>query len=529
MAKNIKSVGVLVAICAVVALLLALVNQITAPIIEENERIKAAKALQEVLPGSKTFEQVDLSEYEGKLPASVIEVHKADGDKGYVIKLAVKGYKPDLTIMCGVTPDGIVKGAKCVSSGETNGAEKDYGKNFVGKDAAGVNAVDTISGSTMTTSAYKQAIKDALNTVSALKGEVVDLRTDEEKAVDQLKEDLGATEEVDLSEHTLPDSVTKVMKGDKGYVVYLTVKGWEEGMEIVCGVSTDNKIVGAVCLKSNETKVEEKTYGENFVGKDLAGVEAVDTIAGVTETTKAYKQAVKDALNVAAIVSGGSADLRTEEEKFNDNLKAALPAADAFVKQAIADGNHAIDFIYAATNNAGYVYVIDGTTFVGVDAQGNITTEGVDADTAELVKDKALLAASHVAIDTTDTGINQNVTSVQKTIAGNYVIEVNGLGFAYFGGEHVPGRNIPIKICTVISPEGVMLECLTVSQEESKDYGAVCGEESYYGQFDGKTIDNYKEVDIVGSPTYRVTNDGYLKAIERCFKAVEILEGGAEE
>ena len=44
MVKNIKSVGVLVAICAVVALLLALTNQITAPVIKDNEARKAAAA-----------------------------------------------------------------------------------------------------------------------------------------------------------------------------------------------------------------------------------------------------------------------------------------------------------------------------------------------------------------------------------------------------------------------------------------------------------------------------------------------------
>ena len=70
--------------------------------------------------------------------------------------------------------------------------------------------------------------------------------------------------------------------------------------------------------------------------------------------------------------------------------------------------------------------------------------------------------------------------------------------------------------------------CNNASQQESTGYGAVCGEESYYGQFDGKTIENYKDVDIVGSPTHKITDNGYLQAIERCFKAVEILEGGAK-
>ena len=154
MIKNIKSVCVLVAICTVVALLLALTNQITAPIIAKNEALKASGALRKVMPEGKAFEQLNMDYYKGKLPSSVTEVHKETKGKGYVIQLSVKGFKPDMVIMCGVTTDGKITGATCLSSNETNGAEKDYGKKFVGKDAAGVDAVDTDGGSTYTTEAY---------------------------------------------------------------------------------------------------------------------------------------------------------------------------------------------------------------------------------------------------------------------------------------------------------------------------------------------------------------------------------------
>ena len=337
-------------------------------------------------------------------------------------------------------------------------------------------------------------------------------------------------EKVDISSYTLPSTVTEVYKEAKGgYVVTLTTAGYGSGLVIMCGVSPDGTVTGAVCLGSSETLGKEKTFGENFTGKDAAGVDAIDTISGATETTAAYKSAVKDALNAAVILGGGEADLRSPEEIFADNLKEALPSAEGeFVKQAIADKDAQIDFIYVAKNGAGYVYVIGEDTFIGIDAEGNLTATGYDDATIELVTEKVALAASHTKVDTTDSGINKNITSVQKTEEGNYVIEVNGLGFAYFGDEshYVEGKDIPIQICVVISPEGVMLECLTVAHQESSGYGAACGEESYYGQFDGKTADNYKDVDIVGSPTYGITNSGYLKAIERCFDAVKILEGG---
>lgn len=393
MVKNLKSVAILVAICTVVALLLAVTNQFTAPIIEKNSAAAADKALLEVMPDGTGFEPVDLSTY--TLPSTVTEAYKETSGKGHVIKLTTTGYGT--------------------------------------------------------------------------------------------------------------------------------------GMVIMCGVSADNKVTGAVCLSSNETLGKEKEYGVNFTGKDAAGVEATDTIGGATMTTGAYKNAIKDALNAVLILGGGEADLRSPEEIFADNMNEALPAANGeFTKLVVADDNHAIDFIYAANNGTGYVYVIEDKTFVVVGAAGNVVPADIDADTAARAQAAAALAIAQTTVDTTNSGINENITAVQKTAAGNYIIQINGLGFAYFGDEshYVPGKNIPIQICAVISPEGVMLNCLTISQQESKGYGAVCGEESYYGQFDGKTIDTYKEVDGIAGAT--ITTNGYMKAIERCFKAVEILEGGAK-
>ena len=388
MKKSIKSIIVLVGICTVMTVLLALVNSITAPIIQENQNAAANAALLEVMPEGKNFEAVDLSAYE--LPATVTQAHKEEGG-GFVIQLTTTGYGNNFVIICGVRADGTVSGAKCLSSTETLG--------------------------------------------------------------------------------------------------------------------------------------KEKTYGENFTDKNAEQVAAVETISGATKTTQAYKDAIKDAINAAIILSGGSADLRTEEEIFADNLAAALPAANGeFIKMPVF-GDDVIDFVYAAKNDSGFVYVSD-KTFIGVDANGEVLTEGVSADNATLAKAKAELAKTQTTIDTADRGINKNITMVQKTAQGNYIININGIGFAYLGDDHAyqPGRNIPIEICVVITPEGTIQKCLTVAHEESGGYGAVCGEESYYSQFDGKTSESYKEVDGISGAT--ITTNGYMKAIERAFEAVRILEGG---
>lgn len=347
--------------------------------------------------------------------------------------------------------------------------------------------------------------------------------------------DADGFETLDLSKYNnLPASIAEAHRetSNQGYALKLVFpSGYNPGDTILmCGVTADGTIKQIQYISTtDDRKAEAKAYGAQFVGKTIDTYNEVETIAQATVTTTTYRNAIKDALNAVAIFGGAEVDTRTDEEKFNDNLADALPAADAFVKQAIADENAAIDFIYAAENGAGYVYVID-ETFIAVDAEGNVLTETPNSYYAAQAGTAAALAAAHTAVDITGKGINENVTSVQKNAQGNYVIEVNGLGFGWFGDPdyYQPAKNIPIKICTVVSPDGTMLECLTVSHQESGGYGAVCGEESYYGQFDGKTADTYQDVDIVGSPTYKITNKGYLNAIQRCFETVAILEGGAK-
>ena len=129
-------------------------------------------------------------------------------------------------------------------------------------------------------------------------------------------------------------------------------------MVIMCGVSTDGVVTGAVCTSSNETLGKEKTYGEVFADKNAEEVEATDIIAGATKTTEAYKNAVKDAPNTVIILGGGNVDIRTEEEILADNLSAALPAADGkFEKWFMVEALEGIDAVYVAENAAGYVFV----------------------------------------------------------------------------------------------------------------------------------------------------------------------------
>lgn len=329
-------------------------------------------------------------------------------------------------------------------------------------------------------------------------------------------------EKLDLSTYTLPATVTDAYKeAGGGYVFQLKTTGYGSDFIIMCGVNADGTISGTVCLSSTETLGHEKTFGANFTGKDAAGVDAVDTISGATKTTQAYKNAMKDALNAAIILGGGSVDLRDPQQILNDNLSAALPAGEGkFTKLFIAEVIEGIDAVYTADNGKGYVFVI-GEEFIPVDESGN-------TDNATVKTAYDILVAStteDIAIDPNDATLKY-ITSAKKTASGNFIFEVKGPGYGIKGGdEYHPASGEYIIVRVSMTPEGKIIDTFTVSQEESKGIGDACADEKFYGQFDGKTESDYKDIDAIAGAT--MTTDGYLTAIERAFAALNTLKGGS--
>ena len=335
-------------------------------------------------------------------------------------------------------------------------------------------------------------------------------------------------ESVDLSEYTLPSTVSEIYKetSGKGHVVKLVTSGYGTDMVIMCGVNAEGVVTGAVCLSSNETLSKEKTYGENFVSKDAEGVEAVDTIGGATKTTAAYKNAVKDALNTAIILGGGSVDVRTEEEILNDNLSAALPAAEGkFEKVFVVEVLENIDDVYKAENGEGFVFV-SGENFVGVKYNGVVVAEGVENPEAYSVALSHIDGTEFEEIDLSAyPELEKTTISAKKTLTGNYVVETKGAGYGIKGGnEYHPASGEYIVVRVAMTPDGKILDCITVSEGETDGLGDACADEKFYGQFAGKTQENYTEIDAIGGAT--MTTNGYLQAIERAYEAVNVLRGG---
>ena len=249
MNKNVKNIVVLTSVCAVVALLLAVTNYITAPIIAKQQEAAANEALLVVMPGGEDFNAVDLTAY--ALPATVTEAY-SEKNGGYVFKLTTTGYSSGMVIMCGVDASGKVTGATCLSSGETLGYEKTYGDTVVGATADSVDALDTVGGATKTTAAYRGAVKDALNAAIILGGGSGDIRSEEEILADNLTAALPAGEgkftSVFITEEL--NDISAIYAADNG-AGYVYVSG-----EHFVGVDRDGNVVSEVS-EELRTKVSD--------------------------------------------------------------------------------------------------------------------------------------------------------------------------------------------------------------------------------------------------------------------------------
>ncbi len=157
----IKPIAVLGAICLVVTALLAYINSVTSPIILAAEQKAAEEARLEVMPEANSFEKID-----SELPEGVTEAYLADNG-GYVIMLTTKGYGGDIRLICGIL-DGRLTKIKTLSHSETSGIgskvvdnASGYSDNYAGKNAAECEDVDTVTGATISSTAYKKAIANA--------------------------------------------------------------------------------------------------------------------------------------------------------------------------------------------------------------------------------------------------------------------------------------------------------------------------------------------------------------------------------
>ncbi len=301
-----KPIIVLAGICMIVAVLLAGVNMLAAPIIKEREEQKIYDSFRVVLDG--TFEDKEIPEGAPESITAMYKVTENGSLKGHVVTVVRKGYASDIYVTVGIDADGKVTKAVVTSQAETHGkgGMADYPDNFAGKDETTAEEVETFTGATVSSTAIKNAIIDALKCVSGTATEP------EEKPIEPAREEseiISLSKElvegsVDFEQVELEDAPKNLIRlyketSGKGYIMYIVVPGdyVPVATEAIVHVDMNGKIVKTNLLQWVVGHgVEVGDFANGFNGKDNGTVGDVELVSGATGTSSDFRNAVKEAL-----------------------------------------------------------------------------------------------------------------------------------------------------------------------------------------------------------------------------------------
>ena len=187
MNKILKNTLILTAITVISGLALGLVYEVTKEPIAKAQAAEKQEACALAFPEADSFESMEIDKEaasqavkEMGVNATVDEVYSAkmgDSEVGYVITTTDKdGYGGDVQISVGVMKDGSVNAISILSLNETAGlgmrakepkfynqyAEKKTDRFYVSKDGGDGQAIDALSGATITSRAVTGAVNTAL-------------------------------------------------------------------------------------------------------------------------------------------------------------------------------------------------------------------------------------------------------------------------------------------------------------------------------------------------------------------------------
>lgn len=162
-------------ISAIVTLLLAVTNSVTAPKIEQLQIETANKTKAQVLSVATSFSEEKTVDLNGTTYTYYEGYNDSKNIVGYVFTTSAKGYGGDISTMVGVKNDGTVSGVDFLSISETaglgmNADSDDFKSQFVGKSGViGVNKntstdteIQALTGATITSKAVTNTVNIAL-------------------------------------------------------------------------------------------------------------------------------------------------------------------------------------------------------------------------------------------------------------------------------------------------------------------------------------------------------------------------------
>ena len=165
--KLLKTILILLIIVAVFGGVMFGLNFYTGPIIEANNAGAANDRLNAVMPGGSAYE--DITATLSDVPASVVKVHREANGLGYVIEAQASSSYTGATpmdIVIGVDSTGKICGIKLFAHSESLIFGEDYPSTYIGQDSA-LADVGLYAGSTFSSTAFKNAVSEAMGVLAA--------------------------------------------------------------------------------------------------------------------------------------------------------------------------------------------------------------------------------------------------------------------------------------------------------------------------------------------------------------------------
>ena len=165
--------GALLLVCAVVALVLSFVNNVTRDRIAQNEAKQKKDAIIALFGSEKVeYTELDRIESDGENVDALYRVTQDGVTLGYCVSVRSPGFGGDVSMMVAMTEEKTVLGVKIVSMSETPGIgtkvdDAEYLSQYAGADLSlTATDVDVVSGATKSSKAVLNGVIDALEALN---------------------------------------------------------------------------------------------------------------------------------------------------------------------------------------------------------------------------------------------------------------------------------------------------------------------------------------------------------------------------
>ena len=227
--------------------------------------------------------------------------------------------------------------------------------------------------------------------------------------------DSGEFKEIELSENA-PETVTGLFSevNGKGYAITLeTSSSYSKSpMTFTVGINAEGKITGIEITNYSETKDFGK-YPEDYIGKD-SSLEGVDLFAGVTYSSKAFKEAVADAFAALSEVNSDIGGEIVEDKPYepSEEILSKVFADATFEKLELSGEYSAVTAIYkvegkglaVAIETSSQYSLEPMTAVIGISEDGKIT--GIEIDNYSESKNFENYPESFVGKDSSLEGVD---------------------------------------------------------------------------------------------------------------------------